>query len=94
VKLGRGLRFVFRCRLDEFQILRNEGGHNIDPSVIERRFIGGIKNLFKMYLPIIENVLIFDNSEGNYHLIAEKNLEKEMTILDNSLFNLLQSYLK
>ncbi len=71
-----------------------EGGHNIDPSVIDRRYKGGINNLFNIYLPILESVLIFDNSEGNYHLIAEKDSVENITILDNTLFNSLKSYLK
>ena len=38
-----------------------EGGHNINPDVIERRYIRGIKNLFDIYLPIVDGALIFDN---------------------------------
>ena len=30
-----------------------EGGHNIEPEVIARRYIRGIKNLFDIYLPIV-----------------------------------------
>lgn len=37
-----------------------EGGHNIPADVIERRYIKGIKNLFEIYIPIIDQVLIFD----------------------------------
>jgi len=29
-----------------------EGGHNIEPDVIQRRYHRGIKNLFEIYLPI------------------------------------------
>jgi predicted ABC-type ATPase len=43
----------------------SEGGHNIEPEVIERRYIRGIKNLFDIYLPIVDGALLFDNSEGN-----------------------------
>src|SRR5690554_3064231 len=40
-----------------------EGGHNIKTEIIKRRYIRGINNLFEMYLPIISEVMIFDNSE-------------------------------
>jgi len=50
-----------------------EGGHHIPDDVIERRYIRGIKNLFKIYLPIADSALIIDNSYGKHDLIAEKN---------------------
>lgn len=50
----------------------SEGGHNIEPDVIERRYIREIKNLFDIYLPIVDGTLIFDNSEGKHELIADK----------------------
>ena len=31
-----------------------EGGHNVAAEIIERRYIKGIKNLFKIYLPIVD----------------------------------------
>lgn len=69
-----------------------EGGHNIEVDVIERRYIKGIVNLFEIYLPIVDEVLIFDNSNQRAHLIAEKLSESELTIIDNSKFNALKKY--
>lgn len=69
-----------------------EGGHNIEVDVIERRYIKGIVNLFEIYLPIVDEVLIFDNSNQRAHLIAEKLSESELTIVDNSKFNALKKY--
>ena len=51
-----------------------EGGHDINPDVIERRYIRGIKNLFEIYLPIVDGALIFDNSEGKHELIVDKQI--------------------
>ncbi len=47
-----------------------EGGHSIPEEVIERRYLKGIENLFKIYLPIVDRTLIFDNSFGKHQLIA------------------------
>ncbi len=47
-----------------------EGGHNIPENVIERRYLKGVKNLFEIYLPIVDRTLIFDNSFGKHQLIA------------------------
>ena len=69
-----------------------EGGHNIPTDVIERRYLNGIKNLFDIYLEIVDQVLIFDNSEGKPILIAEKNFEEEIVIHNLEKFNDLKSY--
>lgn len=71
-----------------------EGGHNIETAIIERRYINGIKNLFSIYLPIVDEALIFDNSEGIHDLIAEKtNNKTDVTIIKQDKFDLLKSYL-
>lgn len=70
-----------------------EGGHNIPEDVIERRYHNGIKNLFKIYLPIVDQALIFDNSEGKHNLIAETSSNEELNILNEIKFNELKKYL-
>ena len=69
-----------------------EGGHNIPEDIIERRYLNGIINLFDIYLPIVDQVLIFDNSEGKHKLIAEKNFGEEISIVKEKEFNELKSY--
>lgn len=69
-----------------------EGGHNIDPEVIERRFNKGIKNLFEIYLPIVDGALIFDNSEGNHELLAEKQKDRLLNVINHDKFNLLKNF--
>ena len=70
----------------------SEGGHDIEPEVIERRYLSGIQNLFNIYLPIADEVLIFDNSEGKHELIAKKINQLDISILNNIKFNLLKQY--
>jgi len=69
-----------------------EGGHNIEPEVIERRYIRGIINLFDIYLPIVDGALIFDNSEGKHELLADKQIDGLLNILNKEKFNLLEKY--
>lgn len=69
-----------------------EGGHNIETKVIVRRYKNGIKNLFEIYLPIVDEVLIFDNSVGKPELIAEKIIDSEINILNTTKFNKLIQY--
>jgi predicted ABC-type ATPase len=70
-----------------------EGGHNIPEDVIERRYYKGINNLFEIYLSIVDQALLFDNSEGIPDLIAEISASEELHILNETKFNELKSYL-
>jgi predicted ABC-type ATPase len=69
-----------------------EGGHNIPTEVIRRRYKKGIYNLFELYLPVIDSVLIFDNSEGKHELIAEKIEGNQLTLLNQEKFIRLKRY--
>lgn len=71
----------------------SEGGHNIEPDVIERRYIRGIQNLFEIYLPLVDGVFIFDNSRGKHELLAQKTVDGELTVIDELNFNKLKQYL-
>lgn len=69
-----------------------EGGHDIKPDVIERRYIKGIKNLFDIYLPIVDGAFIFDNSFGRPQLIAQKLVDGRLTVIDSDKFNEMRKY--
>lgn len=71
---------------ERVKIRVSEGGHNIEPEVIERRYKNGIKNLFNIYLPIVDGALIFDNSEGQHELLAQKTIDGKLTIIDEQKF--------
>jgi predicted ABC-type ATPase len=49
-----------------------KGGHNIENQVIERRYNRGINNLINIYLPLVNECLIFDNTNLDYELFAVK----------------------
>lgn len=69
-----------------------EGGHNIEKDVIKRRYKNGIRNLFDIYLPIVNEAMIFDNSAGKPDLIAEKTLETDVAIINEIKFNEIKKY--
>jgi len=69
-----------------------EGGHNIETEVIKRSYLNGIKNLFEIYLPIVDEAIIFDNSEGKHDLIEKKTLETDIDIFNEIKFNKLKKY--
>lgn len=69
-----------------------EGGHNILPDVIVRRYHRGIINLFDIYLPIVDRALFFDNSLGKHEFFAEKTVKGELIVTDKLKFKLLKNY--
>lgn len=60
-----------------------QGGHDIPASIVKRRYDKGIINLFKLYIPIVDNWALYDNSENHPKLIAGKK-EKFNTVINNS----------
>ncbi|MCX6315940.1 MAG: zeta toxin family protein [Bacteroidetes bacterium] len=56
----------------------SDGGHNIPPDVIVRRYKKGLKNL-PLFLKMVDEWLIFDNSSGDYSIIAKnEGLEQKI----------------
>jgi predicted ABC-type ATPase len=78
---------------ERVKIRVSEGGHNIEPDVIERRYFRGIQNLFKIYLPLVDGAFIFDNSRGKHELLAQKTVDGALTVIDELNFNKLKQYL-
>jgi predicted ABC-type ATPase len=90
------LLFFWLCNIElakeRVRIRVKEGGHNIPKDVIERRYIKGIKNLFDIYLEIVDGTMIFDNSYGKHELIARNIGEEKLTVFDSDKFNQLEKY--
>ncbi|MDM1530572.1 zeta toxin family protein [Myroides odoratimimus] len=82
----------FQLAKERVKVRVSEGGHDIPVDVIERRYINGIINLFDIYLDIVDECLIFDNSEGNHLLIAEKHIGELISIHNTDKFNALKQY--
>lgn len=68
-----------------------EGGHNIPKPIIIRRYYAGLRNLFKLYTPICDYWMVFDNSKLRSELIAEGYYDKEVVIKNNSTFERIKS---
>jgi hypothetical protein len=72
---------------DRVALRVKEGGHNIQNEIIERRYHRGIKNLLKLYLPLCDNVMCFDNSTKIPELIFKKAKDEQIVILNSKSFN-------
>jgi predicted ABC-type ATPase len=53
-----------------------QGGHDVAPELIERRYYSGLTNLNHLYLPIVDNALILEGNDlglsQGYRTIAQK----------------------
>lgn len=67
-----------------------KGGHNIESDIIERRYMSGIKNLFDIYIPLSDIILLIDNSGIGHEIIAEKKPNSPIRIINPSKFNQLK----
>lgn len=67
-----------------------EGGHSIPKTVIRRRFKRGLSNLFNLYMPIVDQWIIVDNSEENFKFIAE-GAKENMIIKDVPVWEVLKN---
>lgn len=72
----------------------SQGGHNIPWDVIERRYFRGIVNLFKLYIPIVDNWIVIDNMDVEPDIIAKGSFNKESIILNSAFWNLIQTQSK
>jgi predicted ABC-type ATPase len=69
-----------------------EGGHNIPTETIYRRYQAGIKNLFNIYIPIVDNWGIINSSDLKLETIAEGNKNMGASINNPTIFKKLQNY--
>lgn len=70
----------------------SEGGHHIPVDVIERRYFRGLRNLFDIYLPICDDVLLMDNSDINRVAILGK-VGSDLAIFDEGRYDLVKDNL-
>ncbi len=63
-----------------------EGGHDVPEQDVKRRFHRGLYNLFKLYKPILDSWMLFDNSSANPTLIAEER-EGKIKVAKRELWN-------
>ncbi|WP_207422757.1 zeta toxin family protein [Desertivirga brevis] len=76
---------------ERVKIRVSEGGHDIKEDIIENRYRKGIQNLFDIYLSVVDEALIFDNSFGMPELLAEST-KGGIIIVNENRFAELRNY--
>ncbi len=67
-----------------------EGGHNIPENVIRRRYKGGLTNFFELYITIVDNWMLINNSGEPYEIVAEGSTDG-IEIANNELWENLKN---
>jgi predicted ABC-type ATPase len=57
-----------------------EGGHDVPPQDVKRRFARGLRNFFILYRPLLNSWMLFDNSRAKPTLIAKEKNEHSRII--------------
>lgn len=65
----------------------SQGGHNIPTDVVYRRYAGGLKNLFKLYIPVCDYWAMYDNSNCPTQKIACGWKDEQTIVLDSDKWN-------
>lgn len=72
--------------LERVRLRVQSGGHNIPQQVVYRRYYAGLKNLNKLYRPIVDYWMVFDNSTRPEVFVAEGFGEKEVKVYAPTTF--------
>ncbi len=68
------------------------GGHNIPVDVIHRRYRAGIRNLFSIFMKIVDYWVVIDSSNPVPSKIAEGKKNLDTVIFDSLIFEHIASY--
>jgi predicted ABC-type ATPase len=98
-KTGYNIHLIFLWLPNEdFAIARvaervRTGGHNVPEPTIKRRYHAGLRNFFRLYLPLVDTWDLYDNSGFRPRLIAFSD-EKRALIVNDALIwhNIKQIY--
>ena len=66
------------------------GGHFIAEDVIRRRYQRGIQNLFRLFIPLCDDWLIFDNSPSSSVLVVQGKRATSLSIQKPEIWNQLK----
>jgi predicted ABC-type ATPase len=69
----------------------NEGGHNIPPDVIERRYRKGLSNL-SGFLDVVDNWIVCDNTNGVSKQIADGNKSGVLDVYNRDIWSIILEY--
>ena len=70
----------------------SKGGHNIPTEVIHRRYVAGIRNLFKIFMSEVDLWMIYDNSCTPRTFVAKGGRATDVEIVSKMTYNKIKAY--
>lgn len=70
----------------------SKGGHNIPTEVIHRRYVAGIRNLFKTFMSEVDLWMIYDNSRTPRTFVAKGGRATDVEIVSKMTYNKIKAY--
>lgn len=70
----------------------SKGGHNIPTEVIHRRYVAGIRNLFKIFMSEVDLWMIYDNSRTPRTFVAKGGRATDVEIVSEMIYNKIKAY--
>lgn len=70
------------------------GGHNIPEEIIRRRYVAGISNLFRLFIPEADYCIIYDNTKQPRQKVASYQKRALPVIANEELYKKLIAYVK
>ena len=64
-----------------------KGGHSIGDDIVERRYYRGLKNLFELFMPIVNQWALIDNSFTYSVVVAEMYEQGNVKIYDEQKYD-------
>ncbi len=84
----------FELALERVKQRVSEGGHNIPPEIIKRRYSSGLRNLVNLYQNEVDYWLLIDNSRTEQELIAEGKKQSKVTIHNEFKWAQIDDYIR
>lgn len=64
----------------------SQGGHSIPPEVIQRRYRTSLWNMIHLYLPLVDDAVIYDNRDGAMSVVARRAVSGVIEIVDAEIW--------
>jgi predicted ABC-type ATPase len=68
------------------------GGHAVPDDVICRRFVRGIRNLMSLYILVVDDWVVYDNTRPREPLILAYSFQKRVIVMDEHRWNNLKKW--
>jgi predicted ABC-type ATPase len=66
------------------------GGHQVPEATIRQRYRRSVRNLFEIYLPVVSDWKVYDNSHERPQLIAHGKLNEPATVVEAAVWAAIQ----